>query len=980
MKGTDPHRDSQIRCWPIELGGTGRRRVRWPSLDRLHHTGWARAADTVYAASGRIALQPTHSGRASHPETVDRQRSVTPSETRPSGIVHTATGNKPFVVSREPGCSEYALWFVISPHQLAVLAPPALKRRGDPGRERLPVKPIPGNDANQRTDAHGGPAQNRARLPSEVTREVAQAIDPDRLGLRISPGNPENDIRDHDQQAQPARADMARELASAHLQVQVPPGQPILSGLRRRGPDRLLLNRGLHTTTCEQAVEIVTGGIADAVTIGSAHLADLCAWDALCYKRLPDVVAVSDQRHSRGEQPTRSPSGVQVRSTEKTEGHIMTSGSLDDMEFLEIDGGEEQRLARRVRELFDCDGQFRAAIPFPEVIEAACAPGLRLTQVFETIVEGYTDRPALGQRARELVTDAATGRMSVHLLPRFETISYREVWDRVRAVAGAWRHDPVHPVTAGDVVATVGFSSADYVVVDMVCAYLGLVTVPLQHNAPVSRLRPIIEECEPRIVAVGVEYLDLAVESVLTSPSLCQLMVFDYQPEVDEQRETFESARVRLQETGAQVVVTTVDEVVERGSRLSAGPAYAEGSDERLAMIMYTSGSTGAPKGVMHTERTVAKVWTAGFFLAPGIPVFNVNFMPLNHIGGRLPLASAFVAGGTNYFVPESDLSTLFEDWALVRPTELGVVPRVVEMLYQHYRSAVDRRIAEGADTADAEQDAAIELRERVLGGRVLGGFVGTAPLAGEMKEFLDSTLGVHIFDGYGLTETGFVARDDVIARKWVLDYKLIDVPELGYFLTDRPYPRGELLVKTDMMTLGYYKRPELTAAVFDEDGFYRTGDVVAEIEPDRVVYVDRRNNVLKLAQGEFVAVANLEAVYAATPLVRQIFVYGNSERSSLLAVIVPTPEAVAEYGNSTALKAALHRSLQQSAAVAELQSYEVPVDFLIETAPFTDENGLLSGVGKLLRPRLKEHYGERLEQMYTEIATAQVNEIRVLR
>ena len=125
--------------------------------------------------------------------------------------------------------------------------------------------------------------------------------------------------------------------------------------------------------------------------------------------------------------------------------------------------------------------------------------------------------------------------------------------------------------------------------------------------------------------------------------------------------------------------------------------------------------------------------------------------------------------------------------------------------------------------------------------------------------------------------------------RPPVIDYKLVDVPELGYFLTDKPYPRGELLIKTETMMPGYYKRPEVTAEVFDADGYYRTGDVMAEIEPDRLRYVDRSKNVLKLSQGEFVAVANLEAVFAGAPLVRQIFVYGNSQRANLLAVIVPT-------------------------------------------------------------------------------------------
>lgn len=645
----------------------------------------------------------------------------------------------------------------------------------------------------------------------------------------------------------------------------------------------------------------------------------------------------------------------------------------------EIHKIQEEYLARHVAELSNADPQFNAAKPIPEVIEAACRPGLRLSQLFETLVEGYADRPAIGQRARQLSTDAATGRTCVRLLPRFETLTYREIWDRVRAIAAGWRNDAVSPVAAGDVIATVGFSSADYLVIEMACAYLGLVAVPLHHNAPTQCLRPIIEECEPRVVAVSAEYLDLAVESVLTSSSLRQLMVFDYQPEVDEHRVKFEHARARLQEEGRPIAVTTVDEIVERGSQSSTEPVYTEGSDERLAMILYTSGSTGAPKGAMYTERAVVKAWTMGFYLPPGLPVFNVNFMPLNHLGGRVPLASAFIAGGTSYFVPKSDLSTLFEDWALVRPTEMGLVPRVVEMLFHEYRRAVDRRVTEGADSADAQKVAAAELRGR-LGGRVLGGFVGTAPLAAEMKVFLDSVLNVHIADGYGLTEAGLVSKDGVIVRTRVIDYKLVDVPELGYFLTDRPYPRGELLVKTDMMMPGYYKRPELSAQVFDKDGFYKTGDVMAEIEPDRLDYIDRRNNVLKLAQGEFVVLAHLEAIYCAAPLVRQVFLYGNSERSSLLGVIVPAKEALAEYGNTPALKAALHESLQQTAAGAMLHPYEVPVDFLIETDAFTDENGLLSGLGKLLRLQLKERYGQRLEQMYSEIAAAHAEEMRALR
>jgi fatty acid CoA ligase FadD9 len=641
-----------------------------------------------------------------------------------------------------------------------------------------------------------------------------------------------------------------------------------------------------------------------------------------------------------------------------------------------------ERVAERIRQLFADDEQFRNAKPDPSLQTAARQPGLRLPQILEMFVEGYADRPALGWRARSLTADPATGRTGTQLLPRFDTITYSDLWANVRAVATAWRHDKANPVAPGDFVATVGFASPEYLTLDLVCGYLGLVAVPLQHNAAASRLQPIIAEVEPRALATGAGYLDLAVEAALGSTSLRRLVVFDYQPEVDDQRENLERAQAKLTAAGMAVSIETFDELIERGRTLPPEPMYTGDTDERLAMIMYTSGSTGLPKGAMYTERMVSKVWTNELMrYFADIPVFNVNFMPLNHLGGRLPLSSSFQAGGTSYFVPESDLSTLFEDWNLVRPTEMGMVPRVAEMLYQRYQSAAERLFSQGVETESAEAQAQTELREQVLGGRIVTAFCGTAPLATEMKGFVETCLDVHVLDGYGLTEVGMVTKDGLMTRPPVIDYKLVDVPELGYFLTDKPYPRGELLVKSLTAMPGYFKRPDVTAKAFDPDGYYRTGDVIAELGPDQLAYVDRRNNVLKLAQGEFVAIARLEAVFASSALVRQIFVYGNSERPYLLAVVVPTAEALERFaGDADGLKAALSESLRQTAKLAELQSYEVPVDFLVESEPFSEDNGLLSGVGKLLRPKLKEYYGKRLEELYTELAATRAAELRSLR
>lgn len=638
----------------------------------------------------------------------------------------------------------------------------------------------------------------------------------------------------------------------------------------------------------------------------------------------------------------------------------------------------EERLSRRISDLYATDQQFADALPSETVARAIEAPELRLPQLVQTVIDGYADRPALGQRAVEFVTDPSTGRTSAELLPHFDTITYRELSDRVNAVAAALAQNPVQP---GDRVAILGFTSIDYTTVDMALLRIGAVSVPLQTSAPVTQLQPIAAETEPVAIASSIDFLDDAVELVLTGHLPERLVVFDYHGEVDDHREALEAATTRLAET--PVVVETFAEVLARGAALPATPAFESG-DDTLALLIYTSGSTGTPKGAMYTTKMVTNAWRRASRAMWGddgdaTPSITLNFMPMSHMMGRGILYSTLGAGGTGYFVARSDLSTFFEDLALVRPTQLSFVPRIWDMVYQEFQSEVDRRSTGDADRWAVETDVLADLRQNLLGGRFISAMTGSAPISTEMKTFVESLLDIHLTDGYGSTEAGAVFVDGQVSRPNVIDYKLVDVPDLGYYRTDRPHPRGELLVKTETMFPGYYKRPEVTADVFDADGYYRTGDVVAEVGPDQLVYVDRRNNVLKLSQGEFVTVAKLEAVFGDSPLVRQIFVYGNSARSYLLAVIVPTEDALARH-DVESLKPLITESLQDVARDAGLQSYEIPRDFIIETTPFTLENGLLTGIRKLARPKAKEYYGDRLEQLYTDLADSQTNELRELR
>ncbi|WP_220501910.1 carboxylic acid reductase [Microbispora sp. H10670] len=622
---------------------------------------------------------------------------------------------------------------------------------------------------------------------------------------------------------------------------------------------------------------------------------------------------------------------------------------------------------RRV-EMLRAEPELADRMPLREVFESTAEPGLRLAEIVKRTLTGYGDRPALAERDKEFVSVA--GRTELRRLPRFDTVSYGELWSRLSAVAADWYHHGEHPLRAGDFVAILGFAGVDYTTVDLACGQVGAVAVPLHNTATVAHIRHLVGEAAPRVFATSAERLGTVLEALAGETSVVRLIVFDHCPQLAEHRESVADARRLLAETASPISLELLSRVIERGSALPPAPDLPPVDDagEVLSSLIYTSGSTGTPKGVIFPESTVSLMWRPP---EQRHPMITANFLPQSHLVARRLVIKTLALGGTAYFVADSNLSTLLEDLALIRPTEFAMVPRVCELLHQSYLSLLDQWNAE---------ELRRHFRDVVLGGRVIHTPCGSAPLAPELAAFVESCLDVPFFDSYGTTETGLVMLDHRVQRAFVLDYKLVDVPELGYYTTDTPYPRGELLVRTKLITPGYYRRPDVTAEAFDDDGYYRTGDIMAEVEPDRLYYLDRRKNVLKLSQGEFVALAKLEAVYVASPLLQQIFLYGNSSRPYLLAVVVPTAEALDQASDEAALKAAIHESLQHIAKRADLKPYEIPRDLLVETVPFSQENGLLSDSTKQLRPRLKEHYGERLERRYAELAEEQIDGLRGLR
>ncbi|MDB5701831.1 MAG: thioester reductase protein [Sphingomonadales bacterium] len=643
-----------------------------------------------------------------------------------------------------------------------------------------------------------------------------------------------------------------------------------------------------------------------------------------------------------------------------------------------------ERAYQRLMAMADSDPQLALLVPDEAVTARIRAPGAPLGEIIAAVLSGYAEREAFGSRAYDIGRDAA-GRTVRHHRPQFQTTTYAMLARQVEAIASAWHHERDLRVLPEDFVAFIGFTSAEYATIDLACAYARAIAVPLQANLATTDMTNILSDTAPVSLVVGIEHLAMGVERAVDQPSVASIVVIDADVRIDDDREQIEAARLRLEEGNSGITLITFADLVERGTKhhWTPLPVSPDGL-EALSLIMYTSGSTGTPKGAMIPERIANRYWNG---IPRMQPTVTLAYAPLNHFMGRNMVSATLAQGGTVYFTLKSDMSTLFEDLRLARPTFLLFIPRVCELIHQHYQSEVQRRIAVGEDPNAADTAVRAAMAKTFLGDRLLAGGVGSSPTAPEVRAFISECFDIAFVDGYGTTEAGGgITSNDRILRGVIHDYKLQDVPELGYRTTDRPYPRGELLVKSAMAIPGYFKRAEASAAIVDADGYQMTGDIVEERGPDHVVWIDRRNNVIKLSQGEYVAIGSLEAVFAGgSPLIRQIYVYGSSYRSYLLAVVVPDFDVLLDQhgiggDDPVATGAAVRSELQSVARAAGLKSFEVPRDVMIETEPFSHENGLLSSVRKPLRPNLYRRYGERLEGMYQEIDRQQHAELALLR
>ncbi|KAG4967106.1 hypothetical protein JHK87_032757 [Glycine soja] len=424
-----------------------------------------------------------------------------------------------------------------------------------------------------------------------------------------------------------------------------------------------------------------------------------------------------------------------------------------------------------------------------------------------------------------------------------------------------------------------------------------------------------------------------------------------------------------------------------------------------ICTIMYTSGTTGEPKGVIiKNEAFMTQVLSIDQILNLTDRVGTeddvyFSFLPLAHVYDQI-METYCIYKGSSIGFWQGDVRFLMEDIQALKPTLFCAVPRVYDRVYAgKARMLLVLALLScklGYLEKGLPQDKAAPLFDKLvfdkikqaLGGRVRLLLSGAAPLPRHVEEFLRVTFGATMSQGYGLTESCggcFTAISNVFSMMGTIgvpmttiESRLESVPEMGYDALSSE-ARGEICLRGNTLFSGYHKHQDLTEEVM-VDGWFHTGDI-GEWQPNGAMkIIDRKKNIFKLSQGEYVAVENIENKYLQCPLITSIWVYGNSFESFLVAVVVPERKALEDWAvkhNSTddfkslcenpkARKYILDE-LNNTGQKHQLRGFELLKAVHLEPIPFDMERDLITPTFKLKRPQLLKQYKECIDQLYKE-------------
>ncbi|NWR26910.1 ACSL1 ligase, partial [Tachuris rubrigastra] len=585
----------------------------------------------------------------------------------------------------------------------------------------------------------------------------------------------------------------------------------------------------------------------------------------------------------------------------------------------------------------------------------------------------------------------------------YEWISYKEVSDRAEYVGSALLHRGFKPSHI-QYIGIFSQNRPEWVIIEQGCYAFSMVVVPLYDTLGAEAITYIVNKADLSLVFCDkpdkAKLLLTSVEKGET-PILNTIVIM-------------ESFGADLVERGKKcgVEIFSMREIEELGRAHRQKPMPPKPED--LAVICFTSGTTGNPKGAMITHQNIvsnasAFVKTTEKTFMPSSDDVLISFLPLAHMFERIVEVSICLL----YSITEK-LACLTECMSFASsPHCKGYV---VHIQLEHIVLPVFSKcllffliIFGQADTSlkrwlldFASKRKEAELRSGIvrnnsfwdkvifrkiqasLGGKVRLMVTGAAPVSASVLTFLRTALGCQFYEGYGQTECtagcslslpGDWTAGHVGAPMPCSIIKLVDVQEMNYLASKG---EGEVCVKGPIVFRGYLKDPEKTAEALDKDGWLHTGDIGKWLPNGTLKIIDRKKHIFKLAQGEYIAPEKIENVYLRCEALAQVFVHGESLQAFLVAIVVPDPDTLHNWAKkkgiegsyqelcrNTDVKKYILEDMVRVGKESGLKSFEQVKDIVLHTEMFSIENGLLTPTLKAKRPELRKYFQSQINELY---------------
>jgi long-chain acyl-CoA synthetase len=497
---------------------------------------------------------------------------------------------------------------------------------------------------------------------------------------------------------------------------------------------------------------------------------------------------------------------------------------------------------------------------------------------------------------------------------------------------------------------------------------------------------------------------------------------------------------------GTTIKTVTFKAVLDSGRSNPKKPTPPTTSDA-VCMLCYTSGTTGMPKGAMLShgnlvsgilgaiagDNALKKKGQKGLLITSSD--VHISFLPLAHVFEQYVIANLFCVGARAGFYG-GNVKQLMDDITELRPTILVAVPRLLNRMRDKILARIQaqsgwvgntcgtacpppklgrylfrkgfaskrKNLHEKHMVEDGFWDSTVfSTVQQRLGSRVRLIITGSAPISSDVLDFLRVCFSCDVVEGYGQTECGAAMsvsypRDTTTGNIGVpapqCQIKLVDIPEMDYLTTDKPCPRGEICCKGPNVFLGYLNEQEKTDEAIDGDGWLHSGDVGRWNADGTLTIIDRKKNIFKLSQGEYIAPEKIEACAQSSNFVAQALVEGNSLKHQLVAVIVPDEDTLVAWAKESGIdfkqgsevgvdddgevadwyhalcraeetKQKIMDELDAAAKEGGLKGFEKVKNIYVEAKPFDADRGLLTPTFKPKRKELRIYYEKEIDTMY---------------